>query len=75
MATNIPSHNLGEIADAVVALIRNPLLSVEVYIIRLYTCMLYDILVFYGLLNSRCCAYCALTQHCTYTYTYTHMYI
>ena len=47
MATNIPSHNLGEIADAVVALIRNPLLTIEVYIIRLYTCMLYDILVFY----------------------------
>ena len=30
MATNIPPHNLGEIADAVVALIKNPALTMEV---------------------------------------------
>jgi DNA gyrase subunit A len=27
MATNIPPHNLGEIADAIIALIKNPELS------------------------------------------------
>lgn len=30
MATNIPPHNLGEIADAVVALIKNPAMTMEV---------------------------------------------
>jgi len=29
MATNIPPHNLGEIVDALIALIRNPAISVE----------------------------------------------
>lgn len=34
MATNIPPHNLGELVDALSALIHNPEATVDIYILR-----------------------------------------